>query len=335
MPSHRLGRGLISHVSWASLWLGFHVFGLFVHNDTLAALANPAAQVLVRPVFAEFVQAFAALAEPALNSQAFFRHLAPADFFAHHSIAVGLHTTTLILLKGCGDARGSRLMPDKHAHGFGFACDGPGRGGSCDLSAWDAVYLAAFWVLNTEAWALFYMHWAWTGALMLQAFPESSATLLGWFRDYLWYFSSYVIRGYGAGGVSELSALSWAFLLGHLTWATGLDLRSVLSLDFDLFRADGRHLSAHSAAGKEMLILIQLSHLAGHLSEGIRSWRGYWQELIEIVAYSHLCAPVLASIWKGAFSPAALSIVQARCVGLAHFSVGLISTYFSFLSSLF
>ena len=25
-------------------------------------------------------------------------------------------------------------MPDKGAHGFGFACDGPGKGGSCDIS---------------------------------------------------------------------------------------------------------------------------------------------------------------------------------------------------------
>jgi hypothetical protein len=99
---------------------------------------------------------------------------------------------------------------------------------------------------------------------MLQAFPESSATLLGWFRDYLWYYK-------------ELPKPRCA--------------RQALGT-FTSMRGDAI------------------------------SWRGYWQELIEIVAYSHLCAPVLASIWKGAFSPAALSIVQARCVGLAHFSVG-------------
>ncbi|KAG5568870.1 hypothetical protein H5410_064114 [Solanum commersonii] len=35
------------------------------------------------------------------------------DFLVHHAIALGLHTTTLILVKGALDARGSKLMPDK------------------------------------------------------------------------------------------------------------------------------------------------------------------------------------------------------------------------------
>ena len=37
---------------------------------------------------------------------------------------------------------------------FGYACDGPGRGGTCDLSAWDTSYLAIFWLLNTCAWII-------------------------------------------------------------------------------------------------------------------------------------------------------------------------------------
>ena len=28
-------------------------------------------------------------------------------------------------------------MPDKVVFNYGFACDGPGRGGTCDISAWD------------------------------------------------------------------------------------------------------------------------------------------------------------------------------------------------------
>ena len=62
----------------------------------------------------------------------------------HHAIALGLHTTTLILVKGALDARGSKLMPDKKDFGYSFPCDGPGRGGTCDISAWDAFYLAVF-----------------------------------------------------------------------------------------------------------------------------------------------------------------------------------------------
>jgi photosystem I P700 chlorophyll a apoprotein A2 len=70
----------------------------------------------------------------------------------HHAIALGLHTTTLILVKGALDARGSKLMPDKKDFGYSFPCDGPGRGGTCDISAWDAFYLAMFWMLNTLGW---------------------------------------------------------------------------------------------------------------------------------------------------------------------------------------
>ena len=44
------------------------------------------------------------------------------------------------------------LMPDKKDFGYSFPCDGPGRGGTCDISAWDAFYLAVFWMLNTIGW---------------------------------------------------------------------------------------------------------------------------------------------------------------------------------------
>ena len=53
-----------------------------------------------------------------------------------------MHVSVLILLKGALDARGSTLMPDKLHFGYGFACDGPGRGGTCDISTWDSFYLA-------------------------------------------------------------------------------------------------------------------------------------------------------------------------------------------------
>ena len=65
----------------------------------------------------------------------------------------------VILLKGSLDGCGSKLMPDKIHFGYGFACDGPGRGGTCDISAWDSFYLATFWMLNTGAWITFYFHW--------------------------------------------------------------------------------------------------------------------------------------------------------------------------------
>ncbi|XLR57863.1 hypothetical protein S83_008535 [Arachis hypogaea] len=56
------------------------------------------------------------------------------------------------------------------------------------------------------------------------------------------------------------------------------------------------------------------------------SWRGYWQELIETLAWAHERTP-LANLIRWRDKPVALSIVQARLVGLAHFSVGYIFTY--------
>jgi photosystem I P700 chlorophyll a apoprotein A2 len=309
---------IISHLSWVSLFLGFHTLGLYVHNDVVVAFGTPEKQILIEPVFAQFVQAASGkalygfdvlLSNPdsmasmaslnvagphywldAVNSGAnsLFLTIGPGDFLVHHAIALGLHTTTLILVKGALDARGSKLMPDKKDFGYSFPCDGPGRGGTCDISAWDAFYLSLFWALNTVAWVTFYWHWKqlslWQGNVA--QFNESSTYLMGWFRDYLWLNSSQLINGYNPFGTNNLSVWAWMFLFGHLVWATGF------------------------------MFLI--------------SWRGYWQELIETIVWAHEQTPLANLIgWKD--KPVALSIVQARVVGLAHFSVGFVLTYAAFL----
>jgi len=74
------------------------------------------------------------------NSNSLFLTIEPRDFLVHHAIALGLHTTTLILGKAALET--SKLMLDKKDFGYSFSCDGPGRGGTCDISAWDAFYLA-------------------------------------------------------------------------------------------------------------------------------------------------------------------------------------------------
>ena len=48
---------IISHLSWASLFLGFHTLGLYIHNDTCVAFGQPEKQILFEPVFAQFIQA--------------------------------------------------------------------------------------------------------------------------------------------------------------------------------------------------------------------------------------------------------------------------------------
>ena len=60
------------------------------------------------------------------------------------------------------------------------------------------------------------------------------------------------------------------------------------------------------------------------------SWRGYWQELIETLVWAHERTP-LANLVRWRDKPVALSIVQARLVGLVHFSVGFILTFAAFV----
>jgi photosystem I P700 chlorophyll a apoprotein A2 len=308
---------IISHLSWVTLFLGFHTLGLYVHNDVMQAFGTPEKQILIEPVFAQWIQSShgktlygfnvllsaqsstASLAGQniwlpgwleGINSTttSLFLPIGPGDFLVHHAIALGLHTTTLILVKGALDARGSKLMPDKKNFGYSFPCDGPGRGGTCDISAWDAFYLAIFWMLNTIGWTTFYWHWKhislWQGNV--SQFNESSTYLMGWLRDYLWLNSSQLINGYNPFGMNSLAVWGWMFLFGHLVWATGF------------------------------MFLI--------------SWRGYWQELIETLVWAHERTPI-TNVVKWDDKPVALSIVQARLVGLAHFSVGYIFTYAAFL----
>lgn len=307
---------IISHLSWVSLFLGFHTLGLYVHNDVVVAFGTPEKQILVEPVFAQWVQAASGkalygfgtlLSDPsslasmsgaaylpgwmnAINSDSnsLFLSIGPGDFLVHHAIALGLHTTTLILVKGALDARGSKLMPDKKDFGYAFPCDGPGRGGTCDVSAWDSFYLSMFWMLNTIGWVTFYWHWKhlsiWSDNVA--QFNESSTYLMGWLRDYLWQYSAPLINGYNPYGTNNLAVWAWMFLFGHLVWATGF------------------------------MFLI--------------SWRGYWQELIETLVWAHERTP-LANLVRWKDKPVAMSIIQGRLVGLAHFTVGYVFTYAAFL----
>ena len=315
MLNHK--EAIISHLSWVSLFLGFHTLGLYVHNDTVVAFGQPEKQILIEPLFAQWIQAasgkllygFNVLLSTTDSSAVFdggklwlpgwsaaindtsnslFLSIGPGDFLVHHAIALGLHTTTLILVKGALDARGSKLMPDKINFGYSFPCDGPGRGGTCDISAWDAFYLAMFWMLNTIGWVTFYWHWKhitiWGGNPA--QFNESSNYIMGWLRDYLWLNSSPLINGYNPFGMNSQAVWAWMFLFGHLIWATGF------------------------------MFLI--------------SWRGYWQELIETLVWAHERTP-LANLVRWRDKPVALSIVQARLVGLTHFAVGYVLTYAAFL----
>ena len=54
------------------------------------------------------------------NSNSLFLTIGPREFFVHHAIALCLHSTTLILVKGALDACSSKLMPNKKDFGYSF-----------------------------------------------------------------------------------------------------------------------------------------------------------------------------------------------------------------------
>nr|QCI08139.1 photosystem I P700 apoprotein A1 [Polyneura bonnemaisonii] len=307
---------IISHLNWLCIFLGFHAFGLYIHNDTMRALGRSQdmfsdTAIQLQPIFAQWVQNIHTLAPSntspnslATASYAFGGDvvaignkiammpikLGTADFMVHHIHAFTIHVCVLILVKGFLFARNSRLIPDKSNLGFRFPCDGPGRGGTCQVSAWDHVFLGLFWMYNSLSVVLFHFSWkmqsdVWgsissTGTISHITggnFAQSAITINGWLRDFLWAQASQVIQSYG----SALSAYGLIFLGAHFIWAFSL-----------MFLFSGR---------------------------------GYWQELIESIVWAHNKIKVAPSI-----QPRALSITQGRAVGLAHYLLGGIGTTWAF-----
>jgi photosystem I P700 chlorophyll a apoprotein A1 len=153
---------IVSHLNWVCIFLGFHSFGLYIHNDTMSAPGRPQdmfsdTAIQLQPIFAQLIQnthastpgstAPGATASTNLTwgggdlvtvgSKVALLPipLGTVDFLVHHIHAFTIHVTVLILLKGVLFARSSRLIPDEANLGFLFPCDGPRRGGTCQVSA--------------------------------------------------------------------------------------------------------------------------------------------------------------------------------------------------------
>ena len=103
---------IISHLSAITLFLGFHTLGLYVHNDVMQAFGAPELEISISPVFGQWLQV--------AHGQQLGSPLSCGDVLVHHAIALGLHTTVLVLLKAALMGRSSKLMPDKVAFGYGF-----------------------------------------------------------------------------------------------------------------------------------------------------------------------------------------------------------------------
>ena len=307
---------IISHLNWVCIWLGAHSFGLYIHNDTMRALGRPQdmfsdSAISIQPIFAQWIQNVhaAAAGSTAPNALAGVSEvfngsvvavggkvaaapmpLGTADFMVHHIHAFTIHVTVLILLKGVLYARSSRLIPDKANLGFRFSCDGPGRRGTCQVSAWDHVFLGLFWMYNSLSVVIFHFSWKMQSDIWGTVnadgsvahitngnFAQSAITINGWLRDFLWAQAVQVINSYG----SNTAAYGIMFLGAHFVFAFSL-----------MFLFSGR---------------------------------GYWQELIESIVWAHNKLKVAPAI-----QPRALSIIQGRAVGVAHYLLGGIATTWAF-----
>jgi photosystem I P700 chlorophyll a apoprotein A1 len=287
---------IISQLNWVCMFIGFHSFGLYIHNDVMRALGRPSdmfsdTAIQLQPVLAQWVQNLwkgsvgtgdlvGAGPIPGAVSDAFSIPLGTADLMIHHIHAFTIHVTLLILLKGVLYARSSRLIPDKAKLGFRFPCDGPGRGGTCQVSSWDHVFLGLFWMYNSLSVVIFYFSWKMQSdvwGLTGGNFAQSSITINGWLRDFLWAQSSQVLTGYG----QATAGYSLLFLGAHFIWAFSL-----------MFLFTGR---------------------------------GYWQELFESIIWAHSKLKLAPTI-----QPRALSITQGRAVGVTHFLLGGIVTTWAF-----
>jgi photosystem I P700 chlorophyll a apoprotein A1 len=289
---------IIGHLIWVVLFLGMHSFGLYIHNDTLQALGRPEdtfsdSSLQLKPIFSTLAGYSLSSSDISYSSIQTVGSkityvkccLGTSEFMLYHIHAFTIHTTALVLLKGSLYSRSSRLVSDKHGLGFMYPCDGPGRGGTCQISPWDHVFLSLFWMYNSISILIFHFSWkmqsdVW-GSLSNDAtstkvshltsgdFASNSNSINGWLRTFLWSQSAQVIQSYS----TSLSAYSLPFLGAHLIWA------------FDL-----------------MLLF---------------SGRGYWQELIESIIWSHQKMKLIPQV-----QPRALSITQGRSVGVSHYILG-------------
>ena len=297
---------VIGHLIWATRTLGLHTFSLYIHNDTLQALGRPedmlhdTASLQFKPILARLLQTgplLLSLVIEMLDSKLLriTQELGTADFLVHHIHAFTIHAALLIFTKGILYARNTRLVSEKLDLGFRYPCDGPGRGGTCQISPWDHIYLIVFWMYNAFSVVFFHYFWkmqsdVWgiykTKMLHIMHitgigdYSINSTTINGWLRNLLWSQAAQVIQSYG----TNLSGYGFIFIRAHFLWA--------FSLMF------------------------------------LYSGRGYWQELIESIIWAHHKFKLMPLL-----QPCALSIAQGRAVGFIHYTHGGVACSWAFFIS--
>lgn len=294
---------VITHLIWLNISLGFHTLTLYLHNNTCNTLGRAEDifhdnSIHLYP-FTNTLSSYhlSIRSTPVYTSLA--QSLGTADFLIDHIHAFSLHLTVLIIFKAMSHTRTSRLISDKLDLGFHYPCDGPARGGTCQISPWDHLFLSSPWMYNLTDVLLFHYSWKMQSDIWATTYPNinhprysithitssdyctHSITINGWLRNYLWSETTQVIQSYNR---DVISAHTFIFITSHSLWS--------FSLMF------------------------------------LYSGRAYWQELIESIIWAHTKIKITPHI-----QPRALNITQGRGVGVSHFITGGIGCTWSFLIS--
>ena len=285
---------------WVCIALGLHGFSLYCHNDTLEGFGRPEDIFDDNSIQLKPITIFAA-AQPEIQMLdkkliCISEELGTADFIVHHIHGFTIHVTILILLKGLLYGRNSRFVGDKFKLSVPYPCDGPGRGGTCQISVLDHLYLAVFWMYNCLDILLFHYFWksqsdVWgitttipnnqIAHISAGDFSVNATTMNGWLRNFLWSQAAEGIQSYAVGSICPTGFI---FISAHFTWAFSL-----------MFLFSGR---------------------------------AYWGELIESIVWAHHKLKIMPHI-----QPRALSISQGRAVGFIHYTLGSASSTWAFFIS--
>ena len=129
---------LLTHLIWLNISLSSHSLTLYIHNNTSDRLGRAEDifhdnSIWLYPSINLLSSCNSSIRPNSLSTSTTLS-LGTSDFLVNHIHAFSLHLTVLIVLKGILHSRTSRLISDKLDLGYKYPCDGPARGGTCQVS---------------------------------------------------------------------------------------------------------------------------------------------------------------------------------------------------------
>ena len=158
------------------------------------------------------------------------------------------------------------------------------------LSAWDHVFLGLFWMYNSLSIVIFHFSWKMQSDIWGTVNADGSV--------------AHITNGNFAQ--SAITINGW---LRDYLWAQAVQVINSYGSSTSAYGI--MFLGAHFIWAFSLMFLF--------------SGRGYWQELIESIVWAHNKLKVAPAI-----QPRALSIIQGRAVGVAHYLLGGIATTWAF-----